>query len=555
MQVDHEPNGYLGNGNEDAEPTKPPESPRPVSHQASPAAVAAAAAAAAATEDHPSAADGAGMDVDGDVAEAVEDVCVEDDDAPAPELDARMTLTLTNGHSVGVQSEWVTELGPETIILALPDKNVMHTTWNPRDAAVLATGGHPLCRIWTIPPALPPTADPSRSHGPNPNGYPYPDGMPYVDMFDVSAEVSMVTTMAWAPDGGTLAVATRDDQAECAGAVSLWSKDGKSLDDLPSAPDMVLKFRWNPSGTYLLGLIASAQGRSALVVWDLRIGHALDPFELDHAVIDAAWSSDRQFTVCGHHIVAEVEIDGERIIIHREYTQPETNQPWTHIEFDPVANTRALAAEETAMLGIINGAGHLRTTVAHEAEITALTYQPVPDPSSYSSTAPRLLVTSSLDSQIKVWDATDPFQIIHTFGLGPSTPAMAISFAPDGHLIAAANGNRILIWNATAGGMPTASWTGDGGHWQPVTHGIDHDSGTGEEEDGSTHCLSWDADGTKLAYGLGSQVRLILLAPRHLWLPPSLIFGDQVAVVSLRPHPSLEALTSTLALTGDPVDR
>ena len=85
---------------------------------------------------------------------------------------------------------------------------------------------------------------------------------------------------------------------------------------------------------------------------------------------------------------------------------------------------------------------------------------------------------------------------------------MAISFTPDGDLVAAANWGRILIWNAETGGMPKASWNGDQGRWQSLANGVDQDSGIGEEEDGLTHSLSWDADGRKLAYGLGSQVNV-----------------------------------------------
>lgn len=46
---------------------------------------------------------------------------------------------------------------------------------------------------------------------------------------------------------------------------------------------------------------------------------------------------------------------------------------------------------------------------------------------------------------------------------------MAMSFTPDGFLVAGANWNRALIWNAEAGGLPKASWKGDLG---TLTNGL-----------------------------------------------------------------------------------
>lgn len=480
-----------------------------------------------------------------------------EDDAPAPE-DARMTLTLTNGQSVGVQSDQVTELGPETITLSLPDHNVMHTAWNPRDPAVLATAGHALCRIWSVRPShnshdshdshnshtpKSPTTSLADSHNarnpinpinshqfnqPNlPHHSDHPDhlidsntnnntlhpphsakDLPYVDILDPSDEASLVTTMAWRPDGDVLAVATRNTVSDWTGVVSLWSKSGKSIDELPSAQDMVLIFRWSQSGTYLLGITSSGRDSSALVIWNTRSSQALPPLQIDGVVTDAAWTGDRRLTVCGHGIITEVVIEGESLVIVDNRGDTENTERWTNIQYDTATKTTAVAAEESGMLGILHASSHLRTTVAHDAEITALAFQPILDPSSYLPTSPRLLITSSLDGTVKVWDAKNPFSNIHILGLGRSTPAMAISFTPDGDLVAAANWGRILIWNAETGGMPKASWNGDQGRWQSLANGVDQDSGIGEEEDGLTHSLSWDADGRKLAYGLGSQVNV-----------------------------------------------
>lgn len=402
----------------------------------------------------------------------------EDENEPSQVL---ASLTLSNGQSVGVQSDKVVELGAESTTLTVSDKNVLHTAWNPQDPAILATGGLALCRIWTTVTSV------------------------YVDILDPNDD-SFVTAMAWSPSGDVLAVATRSDTSDWTSTVSLWTKSGKSIAELPAALDMVLIFRWNPSGSHLLAITSSGRGTSALVIWDVQSSQALPPFQLPHVVTDATWTDDRKFLICGHGIIAESIIEGENITGFHSRADVDKDQSWTNLHYDPPTQTVAFAADESAMLGIIHPSGKLHTIIAHDAELTALAFQSHGDHVSFQIHSPWLLVTSSLDGVIKIWDAKYPFTTIHSLSLGRAVPAMAIGFSPDSYLVAAANTNRILIWDAKEGGTPKASWSGELGTWQGPTNGVDQDSGIGEEDDQPTHSLSWNSNGSKLAYGLGSQV-------------------------------------------------
>lgn len=422
-----------------------------------------------------------------------------DDDAPAPD-EARIGMPTTNGPSVGVQSDKIADLGTQTTLLSLPlGKHVTHTTWNPHDPTILATAGDALCRIWTIAKTPPPL---------DPDNIANSASMPhrYVDMLD-SFEGSLVSTIEWSPSGDTLALATRRGPSLCVGLVSLWTKHGKSIDELPVSEDMVLTFRWNPTGRYLLGITNSGAGTSALIVWHAQDAEFKLDFKVNGVVRDAAWTGETSFVTCGHGMVEEFSLDNDSIFEKQSRSKDGISCNWSHIRYDATTRTTAIVAEDDGTLAILSESNNFRTTEAHTAEITALAYQPISNPASYSSSSPRLLVTSALDCSIKLWDAQRPFNLVTALSLGLSNPPMAISFTADGYLVAAANWNRVMIWNPEKGSVPMASWKGEIGQWQgSAMNALDQDSGIGEEEEIPPHSLSWDANGGKLAYGLRNQV-------------------------------------------------
>ncbi len=414
------------------------------------------------------------------------------DDAPAPE-EACIGMPVTNGPSVGVQSDKVAELGTETTVLTLPaGKHVTHTAWNPQDPSLLAIAGDALCRIWVVAKTSPEDEDSPTSHR-------------HVDMLD-SFEGSLVSTMEWSPSGETLALATRRGPSLCVGLVSLWTKHGKSIEELPSTEDMVLTFRWSPTGEHLLGITNSGAGTSTIIIWHLQDSEFKSEYRVAGIVRDAAWTGDMEFMICGHDLIEEYTFDGQAIYGKRALpTHPPRN--WSHIRFDTITRITAMVAEDDGTLAVLDDSGKIRVARVHTAEITALAFQPIPNPASYSPSSPRLLATSALDCSIKLWDAQRPFDLVTSLSLGSSNPPMAISFTADGYLVTAANGNRVVIWNPEKGGVPLATWKGELSQWQgSAMNGLDHDSGIGEEEEIPPHSLSWDAHGGKLAFGLRNQV-------------------------------------------------
>ncbi|MCJ1280780.1 hypothetical protein MMC26_000097 [Xylographa opegraphella] len=414
------------------------------------------------------------------------------------------TPTLTNGRSVGVQSDKVAELGPGTTVLRVPEKkNVTHAAWNPRDPRILATGGTALCRLWTL--AYVPAAPTSPSVD-------APDGSPKqytpTDLLDGS-ENCFVTSMAWSPDGEYLAVAHYASSPVSRGMIVTCTKDGAMLDELPGGTDMVLNLAWNASGSLILGVTHSDDVDSTLVVWDVQTGSSMQPFHLPTAVLDAAWTEDRKFVVCGNGLIAESHIEDHSIdALRSTRLGVDSSCEWSKIRYDDVTHSMAIAAETSGDLAIVDSSGTMRVKRAHDAEITGLVYQPLSNPATFPDSVPRLLATASIDGSIKIWDARRPFDLVQSFGLGSASPALAMSFTPDGYLVAAASWDKVLFWKAEGRGMPTATWRGKDGEWQT---GLDHHmDGVDDDDDDEmrmdTHSLSWDAHGKKLAYGLRDQV-------------------------------------------------
>ena len=428
-----------------------------------------------------------GMDVDGEA------------DASITGQDPQFVPTLIDGQSIGIQSDKVHDLADHTSILTMPDRdNIMHTAWNTREPPILAIGGDALCRIW------PNIKTAARADKTNDNSF-----------FDVLSPTasSLVTSMAWSPDGERLAVATRADASDWTGTVSTWNIEGKGCDDLIAGQDMVIKLQWNNSGTLLLGVTSNGNGGSSLTIWEMECSQSFPPIPCDKVISDATWTGDGTITVCGQGAIGRCDISsGLGITWGFGNDQIVANGHWSHVRYDSFLGTTTVADEENGQLVFVDIHGEMNGKDAHKDAITAITYQPIPNPTNISIQTPRLLVTSSLDGTIKYWDARTA-RPVYTLTFGRDSPPLALAFSPDGVYLAAATYNKILIWNTEEGSMPKASWKGDMGR-SPKTmlangNGADKDSGIGDDDDGMSepHCsLDWDASGRKLALGVGNQV-------------------------------------------------
>ena len=414
--------------------------------------------------------------------------------------------TLASGRSVGMQSDQVADLRPETAVLDAPGTDVTHLHWNPRDPTRLAAGGDTLCRIWTLPtaaaspdparsglasaeaspvppppPSAPGSAGPNGAHHHGPNGTAGPSAAAAtVDAFDlpeVVSEDALVTALAWSPDGRRLAVALHPKAAAARGTILILSAAGETLDALPGAQDWVLSLTWNPAGALLLGAAhaAGAPG-STLMVWDVAGGRAVEPRPMPATVHAAAWIEDDYFAVCGPGALSLLLVrglgpafGGARGIVQHEHipAAAEPARAWSAMARDPLfPSCVAVAAAASGHLGLLDLNGDFHAVAAHPHDVTALRYQPrvhppPPAPPATHDFAPHLLATASTDGTVKLWDAAwcGPPQLLRTLRLGAAEPALALAFAPDGARLAAAGRRTLRVWDPAAGEPPRASWT------------------------------------------------------------------------------------------------
>ena len=409
-----------------------------------------------------------------------------DEGSPQP-LEPQLVSTLIEGFSKAIQSESVKDLGPISSPLTFADRqSVLHAVWNPDpQRSILALGGVGLCQLLHF-------TDRANTKEPN-----------KVEIFQ-SQEISMVTSMAWSPDGAVLAIAARIGSTDAVGNVSTWTADGKALDELSAAQDLVLKLRWNTQGGMLLGITATGDSSSSLIAWDMHTTQAF-PIQCGNVITDAIWTGENAVTLCGAGALGRWDVWSSQGISWAQKANPEiAEQDWTHIFYEPSLEACHVFAEESAHIASINSLGVVNNLrQIHSDSITQI-----------SGGHPRpVFVTSSLDGSVKVWEHA--LRPVSTLQFGQDSPPLTAALNGQSSLLAAANQNKVLVWDSSGRQVPIASLKVDLGKGLklslPNGNNADRDSGIGDDgtEDGLSEpsvSLDWDSSGKRLALGIGNQV-------------------------------------------------
>ena len=422
---------------------------------------------------------------------------IDDDNASQP----TPIRTLTKGTSKGMQSDNVPRL--DAIALDLPSgKMVDRLACSPRDAAVLATAGPALCRIW--------------NYTCNANANASPNSFSSVEFAGDNQDNTYVSAMEWSPDGTLLARAIREkNSVNKVGILSIFDKSGQEFQEMHVPNAVILNLRWNPTGRSLLAIAATGESLKGIVhIWTLA-GDRQDLI-IDSRITDAVWLSEFQFTICGEGIVARyTNMDGSIRLLER-YEASDGPEMWMHVTFDAITNMHAVIDDENGRLAILDKEGRMVRKSAHDSPMTAMDFQPILMNSSHKMSSRRILATASLDCSVRLWNAQKPTKP-YTFHMSPKVPVLALAFSPDGSYLAAASSNHVQLWLTDINEQLVARWdapqdssseltNGVNGHSEMNGNGIDGDSGYGEDTEEPLSLLSWAADSSRLFFSSGNKV-------------------------------------------------
>lgn len=152
----------------------------------------------------------------------------------------------------------------------------------------------------------------------------------------------------------------------------------------------------------------------------------------------------------------------------------------------------------------------------HNGAITSMKWQPIP--SSSDDQSERLLASSSEDGSINIWNSRSDFnKPVETMTMDAAV--LALAFTPDGAFLAATTNSHILIWNMADPSFPRARWVrGQEPGWQSPKM-------NGAALEDYHHCLCWDSDGKRLAYGVNSMVSYpgVAIGPSVLWFRTNML--------------------------------
>ncbi|CAK7230861.1 hypothetical protein SCUCBS95973_007717, partial [Sporothrix curviconia] len=430
--------------------------------------------------------------------------------SPMEREPASTPVPRTDGPEQGTQVDKVEELAPETTFLRLaPDQVanassvaesqqpghenpiVLHCEWNPSNPSVLAAAGtDALARIWTISRV----ASSTEAVADHVNGI----SNPYKDLVEEDGPPqATVTAMAWNPEGTTIALAT---EASNKARVSIWSPDGTLLHQYNVREPPVIKLRWNPNGTSILGIAPEGAGTLVTVfsaVTSNMASYLLKDHDLGGDPLDAAWTTESEFLLCGGDLLAAFRVTDSGIAEARTFNTNK-DEHFTMIQYDAISRIAATASER-GVIDLWDESGERRAISAHIGLITSLAWQPLQTPGPSDE---RLLASGGEDGAISIWNARIP-DSKPKCSMTMDLPVMALAFTPDGAFIAGATPERILIWKVGDHAIPRASWRRaphPGWHSPKLNN---------ESDDEDTHCLCWDSTGQKLAYGVNNRLAVV----------------------------------------------
>ncbi|KAL9082122.1 MAG: hypothetical protein Q9159_006687, partial [Coniocarpon cinnabarinum] len=325
-----------------------------------------------------------------------------------------------------------------------------------------------------------------------------------------------------APTGESVAAAIEQmyEAGDMDGKICIL-QEGKQV-QLAETPNVVLALKWDTSSTKLLAIWDSNLGdKSFITIWDANSAHPTGRIVSRKPVRESVWLDDNSFACCGDNVLSIYNVQEESFQHQRDI---ETDRPWEQLHYDVGTGMIVCTSQNDGELGLLDVKEHvLQTKNAHDDSITSVQWQPVAEArQAINDSNTRMLATSCADGTVKLWNARQALECVHTFTPEPCLPVWTVQFSSDGSMLAAVMDNEIRVWETKVDGALLARWTNqeiesrqpDGGHevQQRDSTGGNNDV-DGEEETqeptGPTYALTWSPSNQRLALTHGCNVWII----------------------------------------------